>query len=142
MEKGEYVLTILNSNVGEYYAKKIFVEKQNGCYQVQPETLKTSPIPSATPEQRKLIELLAKAVIQLAGEGTIAAYFERLLNGMVYELFFPEDLHGQGLYFFTLLAQVRIPEGSKDVDWAALHAQIAHVNHPIYAALFSLNGLK
>jgi adenine-specific DNA-methyltransferase len=141
-ERGEYLLAILNSNVGEYCARKIFVEKQNGWYEVQPETLKTFPIPNATNEQRELIEFLAKAVIQLLGEGPAAAYFERLLNGMVYELFFPEDLHAQELYFFNLLADVRMPEVTTATDWAAFHSQVGDVNHPIYAALFALNGLE
>lgn len=141
-EAGEYFLAILNSNVGGYYAKKIFVEKQNGWYEVQPETLKTSPIPNATPQQRKLIELLAKAVIRLSGEAAMAAYFERLLNGMVYELFFPEDLHAQNLRFFDLLSTAGIPSKSETFEWGAFHERIANVNHPIYAALFALNGLE
>ena len=72
----------------------------------------------------------------------MAAYFERLLNGMVYELFFPDDLHAQKLRFFDLLADVVVPEESEKTARAAFHEQISNVNHPIYAALFALNGLE
>jgi len=85
---------------------------------------------------------VANYVIRHQSESTAAAYFERLLNGMVYELFFPDDLHAQKLRFFDLLGEVDIPKKVGKTEWAALHEQIANVNHPIYAALFALNGLE
>ena len=89
-----------------------------------------------------MIERVADYIIRNQNEGTVAAYFERLLNGMVYELFFPDDLHAQRLRFFDLLTSVRVPQDLKGAEWAAFHEQIANVNHPIYSALFALNGLE
>ena len=100
------------------------------------------PIPTATSEKKQSIEHLANAVIQLKGEGSLAAYFERLLNALVYELFFPNDLHDQKLHFFDLVAAAFGPKFPVRIDWAAFHEQISNVNHPIYAALFALNGLE
>ena len=38
------------------------------------------------------------------------AYWERVLNGLVYELYFPEELQGAGLRMFDLIAQAKLPE--------------------------------
>lgn len=100
------------------------------------------PIPMPTADRKQSIELLANAIIELKGEGPTAAYLERLLNGLVYELFFPDDLHAQKLCFFDLVAAARIRKNAVKTDWEAFHEQISGVNHPIYAALFALNGLE
>ena len=136
------MLAILNSAIAEYYSKSVFVEKQNGYYEVQPEALKKFPIPNADPKQRSTITRLSQMIVSLRAQGPHAAYFERLLNGLVYELFFPEELHGLNLHFFDLLAGSDLPRSAKQPDWEAFHARVSDVNHPIYAALFALNGLE
>jgi hypothetical protein len=147
-QDGLFWLAVLNSTVADYYSKSIFVEKQGGWYEVQPEALKQLPIPHATPEQHQFVERLAEAVLHTKGQGPAAAYFERLLNGLVYELFFPEDLHAQKLTFFAHLAAAQppmlatIPKSQRTARLAEFHAQIADINHPLYACLFALNGLE
>ena len=37
-------------------------------------------------------------------------YFEQLLNALVYELYFPDDLHAQNLRFFDLVEQASLPD--------------------------------
>ena len=106
------------------------------------DTPRSSMVPHATPQQQQLIERVADYVIRHQSETTAAAYFERLLNGMVYELFFPDDLHAQKLRFFDLLAEAGMPQKSEKAEWAAFHEKIANVSHQIYAALFALNGLE
>jgi hypothetical protein len=39
----------------------------------------------------------------------IAAYFEQWVNALVYELYFPAELHAAGLHFFDLTAQHTLP---------------------------------
>jgi hypothetical protein len=40
----------------------------------------------------------------------MVAYWERVLNGLVYELYFPEEVHGAGLRLFDLVSQAALPE--------------------------------
>ena len=147
-DRGTFWLAVLNSAVAEYYAKSIFVEKQGGWYEVQPEALKKFPIPHATPEQRQLVERLAEAVLYTKGQGPSAAYFERLLNGLIYELFFESDLHAQKLTFFAHLGTAKPPQlddiakSERTSRLTEFYSQIADVNHPIYACLFALNGIE
>ena len=36
-------------------------------------------------------------------------YWEQVLNGLVYELYFPEELHARGLRLFDLVQQASLP---------------------------------
>ena len=38
------------------------------------------------------------------------AYWEHILNGLVYELYFPEEVHGAGLGLFDLVAAAELPD--------------------------------
>lgn len=38
------------------------------------------------------------------------AYWERVLNGLVYDLYFPDEVHGAGLRLFDLLEAARLPD--------------------------------
>lgn len=133
---------IANSQVSAWYASKTFATKEGGFFDFEPRYSSQLVIPHVTPKQQQMIERVADYVIRNQNEGSVVAYFERLLNGMVYELFFPDDLHAQKLRFFDLLAEANVPRKSGKSEWAAFHEQIANVNHPIYAALFALNGLE
>ncbi len=64
--------------------------------------------------------------------------FERLLNGLVYELFFPEDLHAKSIRLFDACAAAGIRDG---MDAQAIATAIFHPRHPIYGMLFELQTL-
>ncbi|MBM4094411.1 MAG: hypothetical protein FJ276_34135, partial [Planctomycetes bacterium] len=132
---GLYVLALLNSNLYEGYARRVFVEKQGGWYEVQPDGLEAFPIPLATAEQRRACERLAEALIWLhspslredrsyggasgpgaarkpsnAPLGLMKSYFEQWLNGLVFELFFPGELHARKLKLFDETARLNPPD--------------------------------
>jgi hypothetical protein len=122
-----YVLSLLNSPLSEGYARRVFVEKQSGWYEVQSEGLETFPIPSAPMEQREWCEGLAEALIWLHRRAigtkvsnvpvaSMCAFFEQWLNGLVYELFFPDELHGRKLMLFEETARLNPPDLSTIPD--------------------------
>jgi hypothetical protein len=137
-----YTLAILNSQVTLWLAQQTFASRQGGFFEFKPMYVSQLPIPVTTTEKRVPVELISKALIKMKGNGSSAAFFERLLNGLIYELFFPEDLHGLNLHFFDLLAASDLPGSAKQSDWEAFHERVSDVNHPIYSALFALNGLE
>jgi len=67
-ESARYVLALLNSILFEGYARRVFVEKQGGWYEVQPQGLEEFPIPLATAKQQRSCERLAEALIWLHGQ--------------------------------------------------------------------------
>jgi len=114
---GLYLLAVLNSRLSEGYARRRFVEKQGGWYEVQPDGLEAFPIPAAAPGQQYWCERLAQILIWLHGSGgsdrsggtplaLMKAYFEQWLDGLVYELFFAEELHARKLRLFDETARI------------------------------------
>jgi restriction endonuclease S subunit len=66
-EDATYLLGLLNSKVFFTYAKKVFVEKQNGWYEVQPKGLEAFPIPDAPAAERQAIAELAQKCLDAKG---------------------------------------------------------------------------
>ncbi|MDZ4819818.1 MAG: Eco57I restriction-modification methylase domain-containing protein [Planctomycetota bacterium] len=137
-----FTCAVTNSQVSAWYARQSFATKQGGFYDFEPRYSSQLVIPQAKVHQQATIEKIAEAVIHLKGEGPVSGYLERLLNGLVYELFFPEELHGERLRFFDLLAKEHVPKSSAKGAVAEFHERISDINHAIYAALFALNSLE
>lgn len=80
------------------------------------------PIPTAEKTQRELLGVLvdmltsltrhfaANPAAQTTRDPLMVAYWERVLNGLVYELYFPEELHAAGLRLFDLVASADLPD--------------------------------
>ena len=135
------MLAFLNSSISEYYSKSVFVEKQNGYYEVQPEALRKFPIPQLSRMQKETIDGIARAVVSLSSEGSNAAHLERLLNALVFESFFPDELHAEGLSFFDLVATSGYKQYADEQRYIELQRMLSDVQHPLYEPLFRLNGL-
>ena len=75
-------------------------------------------------------------------------YFEQMLNGLVYELFFPDELHAQKLFLFHYVEEAKlpmlseIPEPRRLVVLRETSERIYDLNHPIRGCLFSLGSLE
>src|SRR5439155_8170184 len=82
------------------------------------------PIPQATPEEKRLCEQLADGLIWLhrhdaekndtkSSSNLMASYFEQWLNGLIYELFFRDELHARKLKLFDETTKLNPPELAK-----------------------------
>lgn len=80
-----YILALLNSALFHTYAKKTFVEKQGGWYEIQPDGLESFPIPTASVTDRASIETLAEKC--LAAHGQNCQAWESEINDRVYRLY-------------------------------------------------------
>jgi hypothetical protein len=79
----------------------------------------------------------------------IAAYFEQWVNALVYELYFPAELHAAGLHFFDLTTKHILPplsewdEKSERLLKIREHFErVYDLKHPLRASLFSLGSLE
>lgn len=137
-----YLAVLLNSSVSEYYSRKIFLGKQGGFYEVQPDGLEAFPVPKLGALEERLINEIDYSAI--AGSDN---RLEQLLNGFVYELFFKDDLHARGLTLFdeaeraglgalTGLDGVGLVKAAQEfVD------RVFQPSHPLYGMLFDLQAL-
>lgn len=141
-EERLYLLALLNSSVSAYYARGRFVGKQNGYYEVQPEALEAFPIPSATAQHKMVLGVAANCVL-----ATSDPRYEQLINGLVFELFFPDDLHHANIRLFDACEQAGVAKLAS-LEGQALASAAKHLaerifakDHPIYAQLFDLQAL-
>ena len=153
---GRYVLGLLNSTLYESYARRVFVEKQGGWYEVQPVGLEAFPVPAATAAQQAAIESLVDYLLWLHRHPTsqtphdtaMLAYGERILNGLVYELYFPEEVHGAGLGLFDLVAAAELPDLNTIPEAQRLrrlreqYETLQAPDHPLRQALDKLQNLE
>ena len=137
-----YLLGLLNSSVSAFYGRSVFVDKQNGWYEVQPDALEAFCVPDATSFQADVIEAVVTYLIH-----DPHPRLEQLINGLVYELFFPDDLHAAGVRLFdackreniTRLATLQGAALQTEAD--TLAERIFSNNHPIYMMMFDLQTL-
>jgi hypothetical protein len=155
-----YLLALLNSSLFFGYAKRVFVEKQGGWYEVQPDGLESFPIPAATTEQQVSCGRLAEILTWLnspeqirksggsAPTSLMAAYFEQWLNGLVYELFFADELHARNLRIFDETAKLdppaleKLSDAQKLTRLDELFKQAYDLKAPLRSMLFSLPSLE
>ena len=129
-----YLLTVLNSTISWWLTRQLFASKMGGFFEFKPMYVSAIPIPEITSSQRGIVELLVDTVVL----GISRPEYERLLNGLVYELFFPEDLHAKNIHLFDACAAAGIGQG---MDATAVAQSIFHPSHTIYAQLFELQTL-
>jgi hypothetical protein len=93
---------------------------------------------------------------QTTRDPLMVAYWERVLNGLVYELYFPEELHAAGLRLFDLVAQADLPSVEQTILSASsfinsdknlcatflshLHQTLNAPSHPIRNRLLRLTA--
>ena len=158
---GQFLLGLLNSNLFLAYARRVFVEKQGGWYEVQPDGLESFPIPSATPKQQVAIERIVSYLLWLSSQSNLAdqklsnprdplmsAYWEQVLNGLVYELYFQEDLYVHSLRLFDLVTAAALPdldvlpERERLPRLRAEFERTYATEHPLRGALSTLRSLE
>lgn len=112
----KFLAIALNSSVAEYFFRSVFAGKQGGFYEVQPDGLGDFPVPASG----------AETVLNSLDFSTAAPNpaLEQLLNGLVYELYFPDDLHERGLHLLDAARDVGLDrladlEGEKLAEAAA-----------------------
>jgi hypothetical protein len=114
----KWLLGLLNSSLVEWFYGNISNRIRGGYLRAFSQSMEQIPIPAATPEQKALCEALSGALIELhkpeqAGlpeRGLVVTWFEQWLNGLVYELFFPGELHAHGLHLFDETEKL-LPDG-------------------------------
>lgn len=95
-----FVLAVVNSPVAFWFAQQTFSAKQGGFFDFEPRYSGTFIVPKVAARHLELIDSLG-----LAASAANNVALEQLLNGLVYELYFPDDLHARGLHLFDAAAK-------------------------------------
>lgn len=115
------LLAILNSSVSTYFIRQISTPFRGGYFAMNRQFIEKIPIPTVPLENAEQIGLMSTVISVCADSITnvptaenprdvlMVAYWERIVNGLAYELYFPEDLHEAGIRLFDLLRQSDLP---------------------------------
>lgn len=99
-ESYQYWLAILNSSLLWFYLKNSGSVLANGYYRYKPAYLENFPVPEVSRDNEKRIASLSAYLLVLNASATqhkvTIAYFEQLIDGLVYELYFPDELRAAG----------------------------------------------
>ena len=145
-----YLTGLLNSTVVTFWLRHRG-KMQGHLFQVDKEPLLGIPIYQPLKVQQDVIAGIVKAVIvsKRAGneKAVHAARFEQLINGLIYELYFPEPLQSAGINLMELsthegLAALAEMEGVTLAERVNEYAEhIFSPQHPIRGLLFDLQGI-
>lgn len=150
----KWLLGLLNSSLIEWSYSLTSNKVRGGYLRAFSTYMSQIPIPSPPETYRQLIERLVDYLILLKRDGSsrkdesVAGYFEQLVNGLVYELFFEPELHEQKLFMFKYLEEAKppsmhqTPEERKRAALIEFHEKISDLNHPIRSCVFALRSLE
>ena len=155
----KWLCGVLNSSVVEWFYSHISNSVRGGYLRAFTDYVRQIPIPNAEKTQRKAIDELVDILTMLtqrfahnsykaiSRDPIMFAYWERVLNGLVYELYFPEDIHAAGLRLFDHVAKSHLPDVNSvtEVDQLRIirdkFEEIFDIDHPLRAALFTLGNV-
>ena len=154
-----FLLGLLNSQVLRFFMTITGNEQRGGYHRYTPGYLKPFPIPESTPAQQERIATLVKYVLALKRAKAlhdaknreydiIGNFFERLIDGLVYELYMPEVFLEQPKLRISLgLQGVELPQTTSSDDGilgivTPYYQLLSDRDHPVRHAEYYMNTLK
>jgi hypothetical protein len=140
----EFLVAVLNSSVTWWFLKETCTDLQNGFIQVHNNNQFAIVVPDADERKRSMVSLIAIAILN--GTANLSR-FEQLINSLIFELFFPEELHGARIRLFDALEETGIRQLAALEGIALRRAadelanEIFSNSHVIYAMLFDLQSV-
>jgi hypothetical protein len=162
-DNSKALLAILNSKVVWFFLKRtaaVLGDADNrGRLRLKRQYIERIPIATPLPHQSPYMEMLCAILMEVnrrikqdddnqsSRDPLMLAYWEQILNGLVYELYFPEELHTAGLNLFDLVRNVGLPS----IDSFPASDYLSHLRslfetiydgaHPLRSALSQLQTL-
>ena len=151
---------ILNSSVVEWFYSQVSDQLTADELRALSGYMQQIPIPDITPTQKALIGKIVNYLIYLQKQPTtnskylahardymMLKYFERIIDGLVYECYLPDALHQGDKYFFKPLLDEHFPQVEEISDYkiSAFREIFEHLyerTHPVRKNLFFLDSLK
>ena len=151
---------LLNSRVVEWFYSQASNQLTGDYLQARSRYMQQIPIPDLTSEQKGMIGKIVDYLIYLQGQPTTSGrdlahardfimlgYFERIIDGLVYESYLREALHQGKKQFFKPLFDERLPhleeiQGDKMPALREIFERLYERTHPVRRNLFFLDSVK
>ena len=118
----KYMLALCNSRILDFYWRIVSTPFRGGFYRYFSQFIEQLPVADSTGQQRARVSILTDYIIyhnrnivgnasnNTARDPFMLAYWEQVINALVYELYFPDEVHRAGLWLFDLVEQAEFPE--------------------------------
>ncbi|MBX3728502.1 MAG: N-6 DNA methylase [Candidatus Sumerlaeia bacterium] len=149
-----WLLGELLSPVIRFWVQKVLGHDEGGFLRLFSVHVGKFPIVPPEPKQADLMDSIARILIEgnrhkdlEARDTMMLGFYEQILNALVYELYFTEDLHRGDLHFFDLVEKATIPdvtalpEQNRIAAMRAAFERLYERSHPLQGALQSLESL-
>ena len=151
---------LLNSRAVEWFYSQASKQLTGDYLQARSRYIQEIPIPDLTSAQKSLIGKIVDYLIYLQGQPTTSGkdlahardavmlkYFERIIDGLVYESYLREALHQGEKQFFKPLFDERLPQleeiwGDKIAALREIFERLYERTHPVRRNLFFLDSVK
>ena len=151
---------LLNSRTVEWFYSQVSNQLTIDPLRARSGYIQQIPIPDITTAHKALIAKIVDYLIYLQQQPTINSkdlkyardrvmlgYFERVIDGLVYEAYLPEDLHKGNKHFFQPLLDEQLPlckeiQGDKMLALRDIFEMLYERTHPIRRNLFFLDSVK
>jgi adenine-specific DNA-methyltransferase len=117
-ESVRYLISILNSWVFDFAFKDYFPELLGGTRELSKVFFVNLPIPKISEEDMKPFEILVDFIIYAKENGfdSESNTFESVIDGLVYDLYFPEEMKKGGCYITDRIKETLKPFDSNDTE--------------------------
>ena len=155
-----WLLGVLNTRAVSWFYARTAPQVRGPFLKFVPRYVSEIPIPDMDPEQKALIHKIVEYILYLKKQPTVnsrdlkyardavmVGYFDRIIDGMVYEAYLPDELHKGDKHFFQPLLDEQLPrleeiQGDKMSACRDIFERLYEKTHPVAVNLFFLDSVK
>ena len=155
-----WLLGMLNTRAVSWFYARTAPQIRGPFLKFVPRHVAQIPIPDVEPKQKALIHKFVEYILYLKKQPTVNSrdlkyardaimlgYFERIMDGMVYESYLPDELHKGRKHFFQPLLDEQLPwlediQGDKMSACQDIFEGLYEKTHPVAVNLFFLDSVK
>ena len=148
-ENLKYLVSVLNSSVSDYYFFQITAKIAGGRKRYTKQYVEQIPIPLITKQEQLPYEQLVDYVIlaKSKADDIVFKFFESLLDAIVFELYFPEEIKSAGKEILKHLGDLKpiTDEMSEEKKLAIIQSEFERLydpNHPVRFAIETLDSVE
>ena len=155
-----WLLGVLNTKAVSWFYARTSPQIRGPFLKFVPRYVSQIPIPDMKTEQKALIHKIVEYILYLKKQPTVnsrdlkyardrvmVGYFDRIIDGMVYEAYLSDELHKGDKHFFQPLLDEQLPrleeiQGNKMSAFQDIFEHLHERTHPIRINLFFLDSIK
>lgn len=112
----KYLLAVLNSKLGDYYIRSLGVTRSGGYFEYKPMFVENLPVPQIPDEQQTPYTTLVDCILFCKDKNMEpeSSLLESVIDGLVFDLYFPQELKAAHCYITDRIASVLKPFRKSD----------------------------